>query len=450
MIPKKIMEFVDARLSRHGRLGTMLVKGVVGTAGIKLASAGIGFLTAILLAKTLGPSGYGTYSFVMALVAFLTIPSELGIPGLAIREIAVANAKEDWSHMRGFIVRAHQAIGLFSLILMSLGAILLLVWGDRVDPIKRHCMWLGLLLVPLVSLGALRGGMLRGLRNVLLGQLPEQVIRPLALLSLLLLLPLIVNGPATAVNVMVLQVLSVTTAFLFGLYFFVRTKPHALANAAPVFRTATWLKSSIPFGMTAALQLVNGRTDIIVLGLFREDAEVGVYRIATQMAALVVFALQAVNAIQGPHIAHLYAQGDMQKLQTMVTRSSQAIMMYALPVVLIVVIFGEFIIRTVFGPRFEGAYIPMVILCVGQLVNSAIGSVASLLNMTGHERDTTRSILIGALINVALNFTLTPAWGITGAAVATAATLTTWNLIMWRKVHQRLGIETSPLYRRRK
>ena len=54
--------------------------------------------------------------------------------------------------------------------------------------------------------------------------------------------------------------------------------------------------------------------------------------------------LQAVNAIQGPHIAHLYAQGDMQKLQTMVTRSSQAIMLYALPVVLFVVIFGEFVI----------------------------------------------------------------------------------------------------------
>jgi len=444
------MEIVDARLSRHGRLGAMLVKGVVGTAGIKLANSGLGFLTAILLAKTLGPSGYGTYSFVMALVAFLTIPSELGIPGLAIREIAVANARKDWSHMRGFIIKAHQAIGLFSLILMGVGAALLLVWGDHVDPVKRHCMWLGLLLVPLVSLGALRGGMLRGLRNVLMGQMPEQVIRPLTLLTLLLVLPLFVNGPVTAAEVMLLQVLSVATAFLFGLSFFVRLRPGELSHAPPTFRTSAWLKSSIPFGMTAALQLINGRTDVIVLGLFREDAEVGVYRIATQMAALVVFGLQAVNAIQGPHIAHLYAQGDMKKLQTMVTRSSQAIMLYALPVVLFVIVFGQFIIRAVFGPKFEGAYLPMVVLCVGQLVNSAIGSVASLLNMTGHERDTTRSIFIGALTNVVLNLVLTPIWGIMGAAIATAATLTTWNLIMWRKVHQRLGIETSPLYRLRK
>ena len=44
-----------------------------------------------------------------ALVAFLTIPSELGIPGLAVREIAVTNARKDWDHMRGFIVWSHRA-----------------------------------------------------------------------------------------------------------------------------------------------------------------------------------------------------------------------------------------------------------------------------------------------------------------------------------------------------
>ncbi len=110
---------------------------------------------------------------------------------------------------------------------------------------------------------------------------------------------------------------------------------------------AAWLKSSIPFGLTAALQLVNGRTDILALGFFRTDAEIGIYRVATQMAAVVVFALLAVNMTQGPHIAHLFAKGDMKKLQRMITRSAQAIMMFALPVVMVIVFFGEFIIRTV-------------------------------------------------------------------------------------------------------
>ena len=164
--------------------------------------------------------------------------------------------------------------------------------------------------------------------------------------------------------------------------------------------------------MMAALQLINGRTDILALGFFRTDAEIGIFRVASQMAAVVVFALQAVNTIQGPHIAHLFAKGDMHKLQTMITRSAQGIMLFAVPVVIVIVIFGEFIIRTVFGPEYESAYIPLVILCVGQLVNASMGSVGSLLNMTGHERDTTKSILIAAIVNVTLNLSLVPVWGI--------------------------------------
>src|SRR5262245_35906659 len=105
---KKIVARLDARLERHGSLGAALVKGVLGTAGVKAAQGLLGFVTAIVLAKMLGPSGYGTYAFVMALVGFMSIPSELGVPGLAVREIATSNARKDWGYMRGFIIRSHQ------------------------------------------------------------------------------------------------------------------------------------------------------------------------------------------------------------------------------------------------------------------------------------------------------------------------------------------------------
>src|ERR1700741_2286174 len=107
---------LEARLMRHGKLGAALVKGVMGTAGLRAASGAIGFVTAMFLAKLLGPSDYGTYSFVVALVGFLTIPSEFGLPKLAIREIAFANARKEWGLMRGFIIRAHQAIAILTVI----------------------------------------------------------------------------------------------------------------------------------------------------------------------------------------------------------------------------------------------------------------------------------------------------------------------------------------------
>ena len=445
------MARVDARLARHGKLGAVLIKGVFGTAGVRAAHGLLGFLTAIVLAKMLGPSGYGAYAFVMALVGFVTIPSELGVPGLAVREIAAANARKDWGSMRGFIIRSHQMIGVMSLVLAVCGAAALLIWGDDLDPVKARCMWLALLLIPLVSLGSLRGAMLRGLRKVVLGQLPEQVIRPAALLVLILLLYLGGHAFETAVSVMAVQIVSVAIAFGCGLVLFMRNRPPELATAVPQFRsTAAWLHSSIPFGLSAAMQLINGRTDVLVLGMFRDDAEVGVYRVAVQLATLIIFAQQTVNAIQGPHVAHLYAEGDMKKLQKMITKSSRLTFAFSLSIVVLLFLFGELIIRLAFGHQYVGAYWPLLILSVGQLVNASTGAVANVLNMTGHERDTTRIILVGAVLNVALNFALTPLLGMVGAAIATASGLITWNLLMWHQAFKRTGIDTSPLVRRKR
>ena len=454
MIPiyKRIKAQFDARLSQQGKLGATLVRGVAGTAGIKATHALIVFASSIVLARALGPAGYGVMTYVIALVHLLSTPSELGVPNLAVREVAITNARKDWGRMRGFIRWAHTTIGVISVILACGGAVALLLFGDELEPVKRTCMWLGIVLVPLASLNMLRSSMLRGLRKVLLGQLPEQIIRPLAFLLLILGLNFVGNGLASPVVALSAHIVSVIIAFLCGMLLFFRHRPRELAGAVPQFAGRSWLASSIPFGLTALMQLINGKTDILILGMFRADADVGIYRVSVQIAALVVFGLQVVNAIQGPHIAHLFAKGDMPRLQKMITRSAQAIFAFALAAVLAIVLFGEFLIETLFDPAFSAAYIPLVIICVGQLVNAAIGSVGSLLNMTGHEKDTMTSVFIGATINVTLNFALTPTWGPIGAAIATTTTLITWNLIMWHMVRKRLGIEPSPflfLLRRR-
>ena len=91
---KDLRDRIDAKLARHGSLGATLIKATAGTASVRAAKGVLGFITAMVLAKILGPSGYGTYAFVMALVGFVTIPSELGVPGLAVREIAASNARK--------------------------------------------------------------------------------------------------------------------------------------------------------------------------------------------------------------------------------------------------------------------------------------------------------------------------------------------------------------------
>jgi O-antigen/teichoic acid export membrane protein len=103
---------------------------------------------------------------------------------------------------------------------------------------------------------------------------------------------------------------------------------------------------------------------------------------------------------------------------------------------------GRWFLGLFFGVEFVAAYTPLMILLIGQFVNSATGAVWFLLNMTGHERETARGLAVSAVLNLMLNLLLTPPFGIIGAAVATTTALITWNVLLWWAVRKRLGINS--------
>ena len=75
-------------------LRTRLLRGGAGSLAIKLGSVGLSFAVAVQLARVLGPDGYGVYALVFAIVTVLTVPTQLGVPQLVIRETARAQAGE--------------------------------------------------------------------------------------------------------------------------------------------------------------------------------------------------------------------------------------------------------------------------------------------------------------------------------------------------------------------
>src|SRR5262245_13517383 len=107
---------ISPSVSGRVEIGAALTRGIIGTAGLRATQAMLTLLTAVVLARLLAPEGYGAYSFAIAIVAFLAIPSELGVPGLAVREIAVANARGDWPRMRAFIAWSHRNVAAVSLV----------------------------------------------------------------------------------------------------------------------------------------------------------------------------------------------------------------------------------------------------------------------------------------------------------------------------------------------
>lgn len=420
-----------------------IARNAVGSLFLKGVYTALSFAVVVILARLLGAEGYGIYAYAYALVSLLSVPAEFGLPNLVLRETAAALAKREWGLMAGVWHWAGRTTGTLALALALIAGGFVWVRGERISGEQLATFAWGLTLVPLVALGNLRGAALRGLHKVIQGQLPEQVLQPGVFIMLVLggavLSPMGRLGPSA---VMALQALAAALAFAIGARLLVRATPSPAQHASPLYAGRRWLSSTLLLAFTSGMQLINQRTGILMLGLFAAPTDVGLFRVAAQASVLVSFGLGAMNVVVAPQFARLYALGDKARLQRVVTASARAILFFTVPVAAIFLLFGEPLLTLVFGAEFAPAYAPLAILTLGQLVNSAAGSVGFLLNMTGHERDTARGVAIAAMGNIVLNLILIPPLGTNGAALATAITMTAWNLSLWLAVRQRLEINS--------
>jgi O-antigen/teichoic acid export membrane protein len=188
------------------------------------------------------------------------------------------------------------------------------------------------------------------------------------------------------------------------------------------------VRISSPMMVTAAMAFLLGQTGVIFLGIFRTETEVGLYAIAVKLATLTSFLLAAINSMAAPKFAELFYKGELGELLSVARKSTKLAFWATLPILLMLVLLGETILKTLYGTEFAAAYPAMMIMVVGQVINGMSGSTGNLMNMTGNEREFRNMIVAAALVNVALSFILIPRFGMLGAAASAAVCLVIWNV----------------------
>jgi len=420
------------------------MRGGIGGIVIKVAQVLITFATTTLLARTCGSDGYGVYVFVFAVLQLLGIPAELGTSVLLVREVAACAAKGQWGALRGVIRRSRFVVGGVS---VGLGALTLLVAlvgaGDPGSHDGRlfATFLAGSALLPLIALTNLHAASLRGLGEIVKGQLPGLIIRPGAFLVLALVASYAgTRGPLSPQLAMRLHAIGAAGAFVVGWMLLARAMPTVVRRAVPEYEMKRWARSSLSLTFIAGLQIINSQTDIVMLGLFRTPDVVGVYRVAVQCSLLVVLGLDIANMVVSPLMSRLYSEGDLVRLQRLTRVSARLVLASAIPVALVFGLFGSWILGRIFGAEYVAGLVPLGILAAGQIVNASAGAVVMLLNMTGREASVARGFVVSGVLNVVLNLAFIPRWGMNGAAAATAICIVVWNLYLCRATARELGI----------
>lgn len=426
-------------------LRSQLVRETACSFALKTTNAGLMFLSTVLLTRLLGATGYGIYAYSISLVTLLALPALAGLPNLVVRETAKGRTHGRPDLIKGVWQWAGRVAIALSLVLVGIGGPLLVMGQGGLKSLAGQTMAWALLLVPLITLSYLREAALRGLQRVILGQLPEFIVRPGLFLLFIGSLALLRSKALSPPIAMMLYAMASFLSFIIGAWFLWRHTPQIVGQSSPSVQTRGWLASSITFALMDGFNIVDQQASTVILGFFTTLDVVGCFQVAKQASILAVFGLDAINAVIAPRIAGLWAQNAKAHLQRLMTRSAQAAFAFSAFVTVAFVLIGQLFLQLVFGPEFNSSYLPALILFVGQMVNAVTGPVGLLLAMAGYERYVAKAKGIAMVVNILAGVALVPVLGIIGAAIAVSVSLAISNVLLWWNAHQHLGINSAVL-----
>ena len=215
-----------------------------------------------------------------------------------------------------------------------------------------------------------------------------------------------------------------------------RTAPFPIRIVARISRTPDvkeLILFSLPlFGM-AFLGFIIGWIDTIMLGIFKNVTDVGLYNGAHTIAVLIIMPLTALNLIYLPVASRMHAQGLTPEIRRGFSVVTKWLCLATAPILLILVLFPGTVLSSLFGASYETAADAFRILMLGYFARNLFGPGDALMIALGEVRFVMWSTLVAATVNVLLNLALIPPMGIEGAAIASAVALVTVRIMLgWR------------------
>ena len=398
----------------------------------------------IYKARVLGAEVLGIYQLGMTAGGLVSILGAAGVPQTASRFVAIYASKGQTRKLRRFLW-----FGALTLLLTNLLVGIVLVLGRHLiagrvyhTPVLAHYMHFFAAIMVMGSLTTFLGQALAGYKNVARRTIitnfigtPATIILSVALLTMGLGL----WGYLAAQIASALLVFGLMTRAIWQLTPKTdQTPASAESTVMPLFEREVLSFAAVLLGMQA-IEFVSGQSDRIILGIYLNAREVGIYSVAASMVAFVSLFLQSINQIFAPTIAELFAKGEHDLLLQLYRTLTKWSLGLTIPLAAGIMVFAKPLMG-IFGRDFREGWPVLVISTVGQLVSCGVGSVGLLLLMSDQQKRMVRAQFITVFLTVALNLALIPRIGLIGAAIATAATNVTLNLLWFRDVRNRLSL----------
>ncbi|MDD1679062.1 MAG: flippase [Methanomicrobiales archaeon] len=388
-----------------------------------------GYMATFYFAHTQGPAILGGYFLFMAYYGIFDLVADGGFGGAVVKRISEGLEKNEF----------FSAFLALRLALLAIAfAVLFLARPYLVDISSAG------LFIPLI-LAILTGSLYSGMYAGVYGQGKIGITKAGELLSFFGRIVIQVGGVYLGYGLGGLLGGFIVGLLVGGIIF------SRFINLTLVSFSARHIKSLLSFSfwifLTAGGNLVFSISDVILIGYFLTNADVGIYRAALQLTSVATFTTIALQSVLYPQISRWSVEGDISRIQASLSRAFTYSLFLSVPVAVGGWILGYPLLFYLYGADFTAGNGSLSILLAMQIINVFMYLEIMSLNAMNRPHDSFRATTVAAILNIVLNIGLIPVLGIIGAAIATAFSMAVNALISFFLLRRivPVGIERKPV-----
>ena len=393
--------------------------------GDKFLGLGLSFVVAVLLARHLGPSDYGTYSYVMSMVSLFSVAGHMGLAGLVTRELV--KHPEDTGQILG------TTLGL-KLIGMTAGYIGLLTYAYFYEGLYSQ-EFLLIAIAGATLILSCTGIIDYWFQSYVKAKYVSIANLTSLIISALLKLAFIFMGLGLTyfivTNVIQVIILGLLLIIFYKTVSGLPLKSWSFSKAKALeLLSQSWLVFA-----GSIFAILNLKIDQVMLKWYQGAEQVGIYAVAAQLSEAWYFIPTAIVASFFPKLIQLKKENNEQYLLRLQQLFS-VLFLIAFSVAFVVSLGGDLLIRTFFGVQYlaSSSVLTVHIWAAIFIFMRALFSRWILI-----ENALVFSLItqgFGALINILLNYFWINEYGVMGAAYATLfsyASSSFFALIFYKK-----------------
>lgn len=379
----------------------------------------IRFWLVIYAARVLGAEEYGIFSYILSIAAFATILSDIGLSALMTRETSRA------PELRQQYFNALCAVKVILIAITSIGIALFVRYGTGIEALTPFIV----IIISMFGFDSLREfgfGVQRGLE-----QMKREGLTKIFMNLLITIFGFVALEMSSSV-----YALSIGYAFGAGIgcvltVILLRNFFRHITDGINWKLIIPLIKLAWPIGLLQLLGAIMINTDMVMLGWWQDAASLGYYG-AAQKVILLLYILPSIIA-SGifPRFAQL-AHHSNEEFRSLFERSIIACELLALPLALGGALLAPQIIELLFGAAYLPASLALALLMITLVIVFPSTIFSNALFAYNKQKTFIWFVMIGAGLNIAMNWILIPNFGIEGAAVATIISQVVANALIWR------------------